>query len=98
MDDTSIQTLELYFDRFKNINAQFVFITDSETSLHSKVKGLLRTPLYTEYTLLKSNMDSILSTVKEEASDFIQSFFFEKIKENYNGSLLYFDNCVKIPD
>lgn len=95
MDDTSIQTLELYFDRFKNINVQFVFITDSETSLHSKVKGLLRTPLYTEYTLQKSNMDSILTTVKEEASDFIQSFFFEKIKENYNGSLLYFDNALK---
>lgn len=95
MDDSSIQTLELFFDRFKNINPQFVFITNRETSLHSKIKGLLRTPLYTEYILQKSNMDSILSTVKEEASDFIQSFFFEKIKENYNGSVLYFDNAIK---
>lgn len=95
MDDTSIQTLELYFDRFKNINAQFVFTTDSEVSLHSKFKGLLRTPLYTEYILQKSSMDSILSTIKEEASDFIQSFYFEKIKENFNGSLIYFDNAIK---
>lgn len=95
MDDTSIQTFELYFDRFKNINAQFVFVTDKATALHSKIKGLLRTPFYTEYTLQKSNIDSILSTVKEEASDFIQSFFFEKIKENYNGSLLYFENALQ---
>ena len=95
MDDTSIQTLELYFDRFKNINAQFIFTTDSETPLHSKFKKLLRTPLYTEYTLQKSGIDSLLSSLKEEASDFIQSFYFEKIKENYNGSLIYFNNALK---
>ena len=95
MDDTSIQTLELYFDRFKNINAQFIFTTDSEVSLHSKFKGLLRTPLYTEYILQKSGLDSILSTIKEEASDFIQSFYFDKIKENFNGSLIYFDNAIR---
>ena len=95
IDDTSIQTISLYFDRFKNINAQFVFTTDSETSLHSKIKGLLRTGLYTEYILQKTGMDSMLSSLKEEASDFIQSFYFEKIKENFQGSYLYFDNALR---
>ena len=95
LDDTSIQTLELYFDRFKNINVQFIFTTDSETSIHSKIKGLLRTPIYTEYSLQKTNIDSILANIKEEATDFIQSFYFEKIKENYNGSLLYFNHAIR---
>ena len=95
IDDTSIQALELYFDRFKNINAQFVFITDNETSLHSRIKGLLRTPLYTEYTLQKSGMELILGNIKEEASDFINSFYFEKIKENFDGSALYFEHALK---
>ncbi len=95
MDDTSIQTLELYFDRYKNINVSFIFTTESETSLHSKFKFLLRTPLYTEYILQKSNIDTMLSTIKEEATDFIQSFYFEKIKENFQGSYIYFDNALK---
>ena len=95
MDDTSIQTLELYFDKFKNINVNFVFITDSETSLHSRIKGLLRTDVYTEYTIQKTSIENILSTIKEEASDFINSFYFEKIKENFDGSLLYYTNAIK---
>lgn len=95
MDDTSIQTLKLYFDKFKKLNANFLFITDAEVALHSKIKGLLRTPFYSEFTLTKVRMDSILSDIKQEASDFIQSFYFEKIKENFKGSLLYFENAIK---
>ncbi len=94
MDDTSIQTLELYFDRFKNVNVNFIFVTDSEISLHSKIKGLLRTNIYTEYVLQKTSIDTILTTIKEEASDFINSFYFEKIKENFKGSLLYYKNAI----
>ena len=94
IDDTSVQTLELYFDRFQNINVNFVFVTDSETSLHSIIKGLLRTPLYSEFVLKKTDMDSLLASIKDDASDFIQSFYFEKIKENYDGSLLYFENAL----
>ena len=95
MDDTSIQTLELYFDRFKNINVNFVFVTESETALHSKIKNLLRTDNYSEYVLQKTSIETILSTIKEEASDFINSFYFEKIKANFNGSLLYYNNALK---
>ena len=95
MDDTSIQTLELYFDKFKKLNISFVFVTDSELSLHSKFKGLLRTPLYTEFVLQKSNFDSMLTSLKQDASDFIKSFYFEKIQENFNGSLLYVDNAIR---
>lgn len=95
LDDTSIQTLELYFDKFRRINPNFVFITTKELSVHSKIKGLLRTPVYTEYVLNKTSMDACLSTFKSDAADFIQSFYFEKIKENFNGSYLYFENSIK---
>lgn len=93
MDDTSIQTLELYFDKFKKINLNFVFITDDNLAVHSKIKGLLRTPLYTEYSIQKSSSDSIISQIKEDASDFIQSFYFTKIVDNYDGSMLYYQNA-----
>lgn len=95
LDDTSIQTLELYFDKFKTLKPNFVFITPKELSVHSKINGLLRTPVYTEYTLLKTSMDDCLSTLKSDATDFIQSFYFEKIKENFNGSYLYFKNAME---
>ena len=72
----------------------FVFITSEKLSVHSKINGLLRTPLYTEFSLKKSTLDSCLETLKLDATDFIQSFYFEKLKENFNGSYLYFENAI----
>lgn len=95
LDDTSIQTLELYFDKFRAIKPNFVFITSKDMSVHSKINGLLRTSLYTEFSLQKSTMDECLSTLKADAADFIQSFYFEKIKENFKGSYLYFMNALE---
>lgn len=95
IDDTSLQTLELYFDRFQRLNSNFVFVTETECSLHSKIKGLLRTPLYTEYTLQKTNIETLIDSLKCEASNFIESFYYEKIKENFDGSYLYFENAIK---
>ena len=95
VDDTTIQTLELYFDRFKNVNTNFVFITGAELAVHEKIKPLLRTTLYTEYTMQRSELDVLVTSIKEEASDFIDSFYYEKIKDNYSGSKLYFDNAIK---
>lgn len=94
-DDTTIQTLELYFDKFKKINSKFVFITNNSTPLHSKIKGLLRTPHYTEIMLQSAPIEVLLSTIKEDASDFINSFYYEKLAENYHGSKLYFDNAIE---
>ncbi len=95
LDDTSIQTLELYFDKFRRVVPNFVFITSKELAVHSKIKGLLRTSVYTEYVLHKTSIDECLSTLKSDAADFIQSFYFEKIKENFNGSYLYFENAIR---
>ncbi len=95
LDDTSIQTLELYFDKFRRVNPNFVFITSKEVAVHSKIKGLLRTPIYTEYVLTKTSMDACLSSLKSDAEDFIQSFYFEKIKENFNSSYLYYENAIQ---
>ena len=94
LDDTSIQTLELYFDKFKKIIPNFVFITAKEHSVHSKIEGLLRTPLYTEFSLQESSIEACLETLKSDATDFIQSFYFEKVKENFKGSYLYFENAI----
>jgi len=95
LDDTSIQTLELFFDKFKNVKPNFVFINTSQISLHSKIKGLLRTPLYTEISLKKASLDTIFTTLKSDATDFINSFYYEKLQENCRGSLLYFENVVE---
>ena len=95
LDDTSVQTLELYFDKFKHVVPNFVFINTSNISLHSKIKGLLRTPLYTEISLKRASLDTICTTIKADATDFINSFYFEKLQENCRGSLLYFENTIE---
>lgn len=95
LDDTSLQTLELYFDKFRNVKPNFIFLTADDVSLHSKIKSLLRTNLYTEFSIKKSSMEACLSSLKTDATDFIQSFYFEKIKENFRGSALYFENALQ---
>ena len=95
IDDTSLQALELYFDKFNKVLTNFIFITDNQTPVHSKIKGLLQTTLYKEITVLPCTMDDILSDIKDDASDFIASFYYEKIKENFNGSKMYFDHAIK---
>ena len=95
LDDTTIQTLELYFDKFKNIVPNFLFVTTKELSVHTKIKTLLRTDLYTEFSYNKSSLDSCLEMIKSDATDFIQSFYFEKIKEFFKGSYLYFENALE---
>ena len=95
IDDTSIQTLEIYFDNFKKIKPNFIFLTSDEISLHSKIKGLLRTESYTEFRLTKTSFSNCLSTIKADAADFIGSFYFEKLQEHFNGSYLYFKNVMK---
>ena len=39
-DDTTMQTLDLYFDKFKRVNVNFVFITKPNMPLHKKIKSL----------------------------------------------------------
>ena len=95
IDDTTVQTLRLYFDNYKHIVPNFVFITNKDVSVHSKIKNLLRTNLYTEYTVSEVSMDDAVSVFSEDATDFINSFYFEKIKENFAGSLLYFKHAIK---
>ena len=55
----------------------------------------MRTADYTEFVLQKATIGELLGDIKEEASDFIQSFYFEKIKEQFSGSTLYFQNALK---
>lgn len=95
IDDTTVQTLRLYFDNFKHIIPNFVFITNKDVSVHSKIKNLLRTNLYTEYTISEVSTDDAISVLSEDASDFINSFYFEKISENFAGSLLYFNSAIE---
>lgn len=94
IDDTSFQALELYFDKFKKVVPNFIFITEENLSLHSKMKNLLKTNLYTEIVLNESSIESMLDILKSDAVDFIQSFYYEKIKENFNGSLTYFKHAI----
>ena len=95
LDDSSIQALTLYFDNYKHVIPNFVFITSQETPAHSRIKSLLRTELYTEVSIQKSDIELLLSELKDDASDFIKSFYSEKIKEYFNGSNLYFNNVLK---
>jgi len=95
IDDTTLQVLELYFDKFKNIRPNFVFINTDDISVHSKIKEFLKTDCYTEILLKPTSLDNCLSTLKLDASDFIQSFYYEKISDNFKGSYLYFKNAIQ---
>lgn len=95
IDDTSIQTLELYFEKFKNIIPNFVFITNQDNPVQGKIKQLLRTNLYTEFSITNVTSETCLTSLNADATDFIQSIYYEKFKEYFNGSYLYFINLLE---
>ena len=95
LDDTSLQTLELYFGHFKNITPNFIFTCYNEgLTLHSKIKKLRQASCYSEFTIKKVSIEDCLTTLRSDGTDFIQSFYYEKIKSNFNGSYLYFENAI----
>ena len=55
MDDTSLQTLEIYFDNYKKIVPNFVFLTPQEVSVHVKNKDLLKESFVEIYTVFLSS-------------------------------------------
>lgn len=96
LDDTTLQVLDLYFDSCKNILPNFIFLCQDESfKLHFKIKKLRQVSCYTEYTLKKSTIEDCLSFIKSDATEFIQSFYYEKIKTNFKGSYLYFANAFE---
>lgn len=95
LDDTSLQVLDLYFDSCKKILPNFIFLCQDESfKLHFKIKKLRQVGFYTEYILKKSTIEDCLAFIKSDATEFIQSFYYEKIKSNFKGSSLYFENAV----
>ena len=94
IDDTTIQTLEIFFDSYKNFKPDFIFITNSENPVHSKIKPLLRSKLYTEIEMTNNSIDSLVADLKNDATDFIKSFYYEKIKSNLCGSQVYFESAI----
>lgn len=89
IDDTSLQTLEIFFDN-KIINPNFVFITNPRNSLHSKIKKTLRLDTYTEIELQEAPISDCMNLFKNDAKEFINSYYYEKLEEVYDGSYLYF--------
>lgn len=94
IDDTSLQTLELFFDKIKKMKLNFMFISTKEESIHNKIKKLLRTNLYTEIYLQPSSIEQCLESFKSDAGDFIKSIYFKELTANFNDSYLYFRNTL----
>ncbi|MBQ6516660.1 hypothetical protein IJI31_05720 [bacterium] len=94
MDSTSLELFKLIFSRIEDTNVTFVITSDRNVSLHKKIEQLLRYDKYLEISLKKSSWAEILNCMPAIYDDFINSFFFEKIKENYNGSYTYVINAI----
>ena len=94
MDSTSLELFKLIFSRIEKTNVTFVISSDRSISLHKKIEPLLRYDKYLEISLKKSPWGEILSSLPAIYDEFINSFFFEKIRENYNGSYTYVINAI----
>jgi len=95
MDTTSIELLNYILERIDDTSITFLFTTNKNNSLHSKIPALLSYDNYLEVTMKKSDWGEIINTIPQELSEFVDSFYFERIKENYNGSYSYFKNAIE---
>ena len=94
MDSTSLELFKLIFSRIEKTNVTFVITSDKNNSLHKKMEQLLHYEKYLEISLRKSNWGEILHCLPSIYDEFINSFYFERIKENYNGSYTYVINAI----
>lgn len=91
IDDTSLEVLQLIFDRFNDFNVSFLMTGGKEVSLHKVACSLLAEPYYTEITVKPTPFKEILKKNIKPYKDILDSYYMQKISQNTKGSPLYLD-------
>ena len=94
IDDTSLEVLQIIFDKFEELNVSYLAIGNSDFSLHKNMHSLLFKPYYTEITPRPSAFVEIIETGIDAYQHILDSYYIQKLSQNTKGSTLYFQQAL----
>lgn len=94
IDDTSLEVLQLIFEKFNDLSVGFLITGSENTSLHKTDSQLLAKPYYTEILVKPTPFREIIKKDIKPFRDILDSYYMQKISQNAKGSPLYLDQAI----
>jgi len=94
IDDTSLEILQLIFDKFDELNVSYLAIGDKDFSLHKNAHNLLFKEYYTEITPKPTPFVEIINANTNLYKPILESYYIQKLSKNTKGSYLYFQHAL----
>ena len=93
-DEVSIEIIKYIYENQKMNNIGLLVSSNTEFALHRKICHLLTYPSYFDIEIKPSANKKIVEYFKDGIKNIKKSFFFEKVLENTQGSLFYFQQAM----
>lgn len=95
IDDSSFDILQMMFKQFDDLRINYVTLASEDFYLHRSASFLLSNQAYSEIVVRPTKFENILSKNKNKFSDIVESYYFDKISQNFNGNYLYLDYALE---
>lgn len=94
IDSTSVEVLQLFFEKFNELDVSYLFVTNKDCAIHKNSHFLLTNPNYIEITPKPSLTKEIIGVNPKKYENILDSYYLKKIAQNAKGSVLYFNNAI----
>ena len=95
IDETSLEIFMSLIGNFQEMGISFVVTVPETYLVHKEINELLYLDAYKEITVIKTDFDKLVNTIPEDISEIEESFYFQKIKEQFQGGILYFTHAFQ---
>lgn len=94
IDNSSYEILQLFFEKFEELQLSYVITTSKDFSLHKDAHFLLSNRFYTNITVKPTSFKEIISQNVKKYNEILKSYCIEKIAHNFKGSFFYFNQAL----
>ena len=95
IDETSLEILISLVHTFEELKISFVVTVSEPYSILNASSDFLGLKTYKEVLIEKSDIDKIIDTIPYDITEIKDSFYFNKISDQYLGSVLYFRHAFQ---
>lgn len=95
IDDTSQEVLQLFLEKFNNLDVSYLTVTNKELPLHKRAHFLLANPDYVEINVKPAPFKQIIEKVLPKYENILDSYYMKQIAQNAKGNILYFKNSIE---
>lgn len=95
IDETSLEIFISMVENFESMGISFVVTVPDTYLAHKEINELLYLDAYKEITITKTDFERLVETIPEDISEIKDSFYFQKIKDQFLGGTLYFQHAMQ---